>query len=272
MLRRLLNGQPAEHIHLADRGLQYGDGVFRTIKVVAGQPCWWAEQMAKLAADAACLGIACPPASLLRAELQQLLAEGPQDATAKIILTRGESARGYAAPADLTPNRIVQLGPLPSYPAEYAQVGVAVRSCTTRASWQPALAGIKHLNRLESVLARREWQDPAIYEGLLFDREDLLIEGVMSNVWVLLDGVLCTPRLDSAGVAGVARAQSWRAATELGWPVSERPISRAELAGLQGLWLCNSLSGLLPVASWDGQPLPRPALTAEWQAALARLP
>ncbi|WP_410497647.1 aminodeoxychorismate lyase [Chitinibacter sp. S2-10] len=265
---KLVNGQAAETINLTDRGLQFGDGVFRTIKVLNGQPVWWARHYAKLVHDCAQIGIVAPSEASLLADIEQLKADNH---TLKIIVTRGETARGYVAPADLSPNRIVQIAPLPAYSPDLATHGVKLRSCSTRASWQPALAGIKHLNRLENILARREWSDPSIFDGLMFDRDDFLIEGVMSNVLVLLDGVLCTPDLSESGVSGVCRDMTLLAATQLGIPTAVCKINRRQLSQAQALWVCNSLAGLLPVISLDELHWPVADLNKALQAAIELL-
>jgi 4-amino-4-deoxychorismate lyase len=254
---KLVNGQPADTINLADRGLQFGDGVFRTIKVLNGEPIWWARHYAKLVHDCASIGIAAPTEATLLADIAQL---SPNNHTLKIIVTRGETARGYVAPADLSPNRIVQIAPLPAYSPDLATQGVTLKTCSTRASWQPALAGVKHLNRLENILARREWSDPSIFDGLMFDRDDFLIEGVMSNVLVLIDGVLCTPDLSESGVSGVCREMTMLAGQRLGIPTAVCKIKRTQLPTAQALWVCNSLAGLLPVVALDDWRWPVSAL------------
>ncbi|MBE9610260.1 aminodeoxychorismate lyase [Chitinilyticum piscinae] len=242
---KLLNGQPSEMLPLADRGLQFGDGVFRTLRLEHGVMPFWSRHYAKLAADCAVLGLSCPAEALLLEDIRQL---GVDSATIKIIITRGESARGYAIPEGCQANRIVQATGLPAYPAEYYSQGVAVRLCATRASWQPALAGVKHLNRLENVLARREWQDPAIFDGLLLDRDGFVVEGVLSNI-LLLDqqGRVLTPLLRSSGVAGVMRAIALELFAAQGYTVQEQEIPVQTLLAARQIWLSNSLFGLLPV-------------------------
>jgi 4-amino-4-deoxychorismate lyase len=249
---RLVNGATAESLPLADRALQFGDGVFRTIKMIKGQPQFWSRHYRKLCADCTALGIEAPDESTLRDEIGLLYVNsGFADATIKIIISRGESARGYAIPAGITPRRIVQIAPLHSYPESLYTQGACIRLCTMRASWQPALAGIKHLNRLENVLARREWNDPAILDGLLLDRDGMVIEGVMSNVLIKQGTALVTPDLSSAGVAGVMRDVAMAAARRLGWQVNVQPISLDELRAADSVWLCNSLIGLMPVRQMD---------------------
>ncbi|QLG88505.1 aminodeoxychorismate lyase [Chitinibacter bivalviorum] len=245
---KLVNGVAAEHISLADRGLQFGDGVFRTIKVIDGTPIWWARHYAKLAADCERIGIVAPDAAVLLADLQLL---APTHHALKIIITRGETARGYVAPLDLQPNRIVQIAPLPAYSPQLRSEGVKLRICRTRVSWQPALAGIKHLNRLDNVLARREWKDTSVFDGLMLDRDDHVIEGVMSNVLAMMDGVLCTPDLTQSGVAGVSRDIAIAAGDQLGIPSAVCKITLAQLGQASAVWVCNSLAGLLPVRAID---------------------
>lgn len=235
-----INGVASESIAANDRGLQYGDGVFRTLRVQGGKALHWPRHYRKLAADCAALGIACPDPSTLAAELQTLAAQ-QDDGIAKIIVTRGASGRGYAY-ANAQPTRIVSLGALPDHPAEYATHGVRVRVCDLRLGWQPRLAGVKHLNRLENVLARSEWSDPGIAEGLLLDAEGNVIEGVMSNVFIVENSKWATPELSRCGVAGVQRER-----------LLERVVCRVEPIPLERLLradevlLVNSLIGVWPV-------------------------
>ncbi|XZG71168.1 aminodeoxychorismate lyase [Chitinibacteraceae bacterium HSL-7] len=253
---RLVNGVAAEQLSLADRALQFGDGVFRTLVVRDGAIEFWQRHVAKLAHDCARLGITAPAASVLLDDIRRL---APVNAVIKIIVTRGESVRGYAVPVGCQPNRIVQMAPLP--PRSDAPLNV--RWCSTRASWQPALAGIKHLNRLENVLARAEWNDPDIHEGLLLDRDGYVVEGVMSNLVLYLDGTFVTPKLNEAGVAGVMRDVVRDAATQAGDVWRERRIGRAEIYAAQAVWLCNSVMGLRCIARCDALPL-----SMQWPLAL----
>ena len=133
----LVNGHPAETVDALDRGLAYGDGVFRTLRTQAGQPLWWRDHYAKLTADSTALGLACPSEAELRAEVCRAAeAEG----VAKIILTRGVGARGYAAAADPSCTRIVMASPLPPHARPDAPVDIRARWCTLRLARQPRLA------------------------------------------------------------------------------------------------------------------------------------
>ena len=250
----LINGQPGEHVSALDRGMAYGDGIFRTIEIKQGQPRLWAWQYPRLAADATRLKLPVPDEALLLDEISQL-ATGLEQGVAKIVLTRGVGARGYAMPADAQPSRLLSVTPWAGYPAERARDGVHVRCCDTRLSCQPLLAGIKHLNRLENVLARSEWSDPAIHEGLMLDTRGLLIEATMSNVYLVMGQRILTPRLDQNGVQGMLRDWLFAHAAQLGYQMQETEIAPAQLQAADAVFLSNSLIGLWPVASIDGQPL-----------------
>ncbi|MGL4996398.1 MAG: aminodeoxychorismate lyase, partial [Deefgea sp.] len=228
---------------------------FRTMKVTAGLIEFWPQHYAKLVIDCARLGIAAPSEATLLGDIAQLarLDHATSDHSIKIIVTRGESARGYMTPADITPNRIVQRAALPVYSPHLYTEGAVLRVCETRASWQPALAGIKHLNRLENVLARREWTDPNIFDGLMLDRDGLVIEGVMSNVFALIDGFWCTPKLNQSGVAGVYREMLLQLNDCGDIPFKECDLTLAELYSAKAIFVCNSLAACVPVRQIEQQ-------------------
>jgi len=236
----LINGEATPGVAALDRGLAYGDGVFRTLRVDSGQPRWWAEQYLKLASDCSRLDIACPSAATLEADLARLSL--PETGVLRISVTRGLGPRGYSGQGCEQTTRIVTVWP--GQPNDVAPPGLQVRVCHLRLSHQPALAGIKHLNRLENVLARREWQDPAIAEGILLDQSGGVISGVMSNLFLWQSGKLRTPRLDRCGVAGVTRARLMARAEKAGYAVEESEIGLADVYAADELMFTNSLMGL----------------------------
>ncbi|OHX13221.1 aminodeoxychorismate lyase [Chromobacterium sphagni] len=255
----LVNGLPAEVVSARDRGLSYGDGVFRTMQLRDGRPRLWRWQYARLADDAARLSLQLPDEQLLLDELAAL-GRGHALAVGKITLTRGAGARGYAMAAAGAPTRIVAAAPWQGYPEEQGRDGVHVRWCELKLSLQPRLAGIKHLNRLESVLARSEWDDPAIQEGLLLDQDGWLAEGTMSNVYLLRDRQVLTPRLDRCGVNGAVRDWLTENVSQFGLEFIESRLSAADLIDADAVFLSNSLMGLWPVARlgdrvWTPSPL-----------------
>ena len=245
----------------AERGLAYGDGLFTTLRLHAGQPVWWDAHVARLAHGAGRLGIAMPDAGWLRAEVDALVA-GQGGGVLKLMLTRGAGGRGYRVPDQAAPTLVLSRHPLPP-PVSGPLV---LRWCDLRMALQPALAGIKHLNRLEQVLARAEWQDEAIHEGLLLDAAGRVACATAANVFALVGGRWLTPRVDECGVAGIARA--WVLANVPG--AAEATLAPADVEGADALFLCNAVRGILPVGRLGERTwAPHPAL-AERQRQLGR--
>ncbi|MHB1084232.1 MAG: aminodeoxychorismate lyase [Thiobacillus sp.] len=262
----LVNGLLADTVSALDRGLAYGDGVFRTLRLQAGQPLWWTDHYTKLAADCAALTLVCPDEAVLRAEVGQVTEA--RDGIVKIVLTRGTGERGYVLPVGQACTRIVLSAALPTHAQPDAPIDITARWCTLRLARQPRLAGIKHLNRLENVLARAEWSDPAIFEGLLCDDNGAVISGVMSNLLWVRNGELFTPDLSECGVVGVARTRLLRAATRLGIRTHiDRWLPDAILAADE-VMICNSVIGVRRVARLDDVTWPAAGWTTTLNNAL----
>jgi 4-amino-4-deoxychorismate lyase len=165
----------------------------------------------------------------------------------KIIITRGSGPRGYHVADAMQSTRIIIANPVPDYPSNYYEQGIRLRICDLRLSLQPRLAGIKHLNRLENVLARQEWNDVSIAEGLLLDMEDCVIGGTMTNLFILKGNELWTPDLTRCGVAGVQRKRVLEQAAASRIPCAERRISLAEVLQADEIFLTNSVIGVWQV-------------------------
>lgn len=246
----LLNGQQNLGLSPLDRGLAYGDGVFRTLRTRAGQPLWWHDHYAQLAHDCGALALACPEQALLLREVQTVAADA--DAVVKITMTRGAGTRGYAPPDTPSPTRLVAASPLPDY-SQHTRNGVNVRWCTLRTARQPQLAGIKHLNRLENVLARAEWRDPAIAEGLLCDDTGAVIGGTMTSLFMMRQGCLYAPDLSQSGVDGVTRSRVIRAARAHAIEVRICRLESADVVAADEVFLGNSVAGLWRVIALEGR-------------------
>lgn len=258
----LINGRSEATLSPIDRGFTYGDGVFRTIRVHQGIPDNWTLHYRKLAEDCNVLGIVCPEADLLLADIERLFTPG-EEAVAKIIITRGEGARGYAVPCVMQPTRVVIKTPFPDYPRANYLEGVQLHLCSLRLSYQPLLAGIKHLNRLENVMARMEWTDSAIADGLLLDEDGHVIECTMSNVFARFNNTLVTPKLDKCGVAGVTRQRILEAASNLGYRSEVTLIPLVKLMQADELITCNSLYGTWQVRVFNGRQWQQQGLAAQ---------
>jgi 4-amino-4-deoxychorismate lyase len=255
----LVNGRLCAELSVADRGLQYGDGVFETIAVKDGLPQQWERHLRRLRRGCKRLGIKPPASKLLLKEVVSLCGQLGR-AVAKIIVTRGQSGRGYRPPVAAEPTRIVVAYPWPRYPEGVYDDGIKVRVCKMRLSCNPVLAGIKHLNRLEQVLARGEWEDE-YQEGLMLDSRNRVIEGTMSNVFVIKDDALHTPKLDQCGVEGVMRQRLLELAHQQNIPAAVTELALVDLKRADGVLFCNSLIGVWPVQELGGQSYKIPPLT-----------
>jgi 4-amino-4-deoxychorismate lyase len=169
-------------------------------------------------------------------------------ATVKLIVTRGPGARGYAPPEVPRPTRVLAITAWPDYPVSHYETGIRVRVCRVRLGENPALAGLKHLNRLEQVLAQLELRGSDAQQGLLLDTADRVVGGSSSNVFAVRDGRLVTPALDRAGIRGVMRRAVLMAAAELGLESAESDLSLAELMAADELFMTNALFGIWPVS------------------------
>lgn len=242
----LINGQHIREISARDRGLNYGDGVFETILVIRGKPVLWPEHLDRLTLACEALHLSLDR-QLVETEALELLARSTAErAVLKIILTRGEGGRGYRPPASVSPTRIISLHDVPGNQVEFARNGISAICCRHPVSVNPALAGIKHLNRLDQVLASLELTDNT-EEGLMFDLSGKLVEGTRSNVFLVRSGKLSTPDISQAGVAGIMRAWILLHCHEQGIPVSVSALSRSDLQAADELFVCNSVFGIWPV-------------------------
>jgi len=242
-----INGRKGTRIDHRDRGLQYGDGVFETMRVRRGEVRLLPYHLERLYAGCQRLGITPPALRMLSRELKTA-ARGRREAVLKLIVTRGPGARGYRPTGLERCTRILSLHALPASSQDPAGAAVRVRLCTTPLGQNPRLAGLKTLNRLESVLARAEWQDARVWEGLMRDMDENIVCGTMSNLFLRTGCSLLTPVLDRCGVAGVMRRWVLQAAGSLGLETAERRIRWQDLIAAEEVFLSNAVAGLKSVA------------------------
>jgi 4-amino-4-deoxychorismate lyase len=255
LIAALVNGQAAVGVDSDDRGLQYGDGLFETISCADGTARWLALHLERLQHGCERLRIAFRDIELLRAEIRELAA-GQQRCIVKVIVTRGTATRrGYAPAGDERPTRIVSRHDWPQPPVRAAagfQLGISGVTLGTN----PLLAGLKHLNRLEQVLAQMQRDADSVDEVLMLSTAGQVIGGSMSNVFLADDHGLFTPELSACGVAGVMRRLVLEAAATLGYAVSVRAVAPSELAGVGEVFVTNVRWGVQSVRLLDGRTLP----------------
>ncbi len=241
---RLFRGETrVDAIDAGHRGIAYGDGLFETMRVHAGGVPWWSRHWARLAQGAQRLRLRLPDAGFVEAQARDLL-RGQGDGVLKLIASRGAGGRGYAPSPMAEPDWQLALHPPPAPPPG----GIALRWCATRLAHQPLLAGLKHCNRLEQVLARAEWDadaagDRDADEGLMLDQDGFVVCATAANVFVLCDGRWRTPLLDRCGVAGVCRGWALEALDAV-----EAWLSPADVESADAVFLCNAVRGILAVA------------------------
>ena len=242
----LVNGEQKQTISVYDRALHYGDGLFETMVVINGKVRLWELHWNRLTHGSQRLKITLPDKEKIENEISSLC-ENETQQVIKLIVTRGQGKRGYQFPDKQNESYILISYPWITYPDNYTLTGVAVRYCETQLSENKLLAGIKHLNRLEQVMARNEWQSNDYQEGLMLTAKGNVVDGTMSNLFAVKNNVLFTPDLSLCGVAGVMRAEVINQAQKIDLDVQIKDITSTELEKMDEVFLTNSLFGVWPV-------------------------
>jgi 4-amino-4-deoxychorismate lyase len=246
---RLINGKESARISADDRGLLYGDGLFETMAATDGKVRNLDLHLARLEEGCRRLRMPMPSSGLVAEECSRVL-EGIGNATVKLIITRGMGPRGYRPPPEPSITRIVTS--MAPRPRGDTLPPLTVRLCQTRLAQSPLLAGLKHLNRLEQVMACAEWDEPEIGEGLMLSVDGRLISATAANVFLVLDGRLVTPDIRDCGVSGVMRHVVLAAARELGVPTSVEDVRPESLDAAQEVFVTNAVIGVRAVGELMG--------------------
>ncbi len=247
-----------DSISLANRGLNYGDGLFETMRVDRGGLPLWPRHLARLRAGAERISIGLPDVAYIEACLDETCA-AVDAGVLKLLLTRGDGGRGYAPATESEPVWTLSLHPLPQ-----AQRFVSAHWCDIRLAIQPRLAGIKHCNRLEQILARVEAQRAGCDEGLMLDMAGNAVCATSANLLAYCDGRWLTPPIERCGVAGVLR----------GWLLEHGLVDVAELTReavdkAEATALCNAVRGILQVTALGARRWPLHPAVLQLQAQLA---
>ena len=245
-----INGRAGTTVHWNDRGLQYGDGLFETMRIRGGAVRLLDFHLDRLAAGCRVLALKAPARRVLEREIARA-ASRHRSGVAKLILTRGPGMRGYRPTGRERCTRILSTQPLPASPAARDTDAVRIRVCSTCMGANVRLAGLKTLNRLESVLARAEWSDARIWEGLMPDADGNLVSGTMSNLFVRRGTRIMTPLLDRCGVAGVMRRWILESAGTLGLHAQERRLRWRDLCECDEAFMSNAVVGIRSVATFE---------------------
>ena len=257
-------GSAHKCLSIHDRALQYGDGVFETLRIVDGDIPMWQYHQQRLKNAQQILGL---PLDDFFSQWPSFISEhlgNLKNACAKLVISRGEGPRGYKIPQQASLNWWLVITDLP---VRETKNGFKLTLCRHALSRQPRLAGLKHLNRLDQVLARSEWSEQDDFdEGIMFNLDGDVIEGTMSNIFWLKSGQLFTPDLSQEGIDGcvrrwvidqytqnvnaVAKAET-KAVTKA--VIIEKDAKLDQLLTADAVFLTNSLMGIQPVTQIDGQ-------------------
>ena len=241
----LINGKKSLGLNPFDRGLAFGDGVFRTMKVRNGVPKFWKYHYEILNHDAKTIQIDIPSSRILLNDVKKLFSE-PGDFVGKFIITRGVSERGYQFKKNIKCTRILLKNTFTPVKKEITRQGVCLQVCKQRLSKNSMLSGIKHLNRLENVLAKTELEDEN-FDGILLDINGHVNECISSTIIMRVGDTLYIPSQHEAGVSGVTKQIIIDNARNLGYKIKIKKILLDELMRADEVVIANSIIGAIPI-------------------------
>jgi 4-amino-4-deoxychorismate lyase len=250
-----LDGTLTAALPLPDRGLDFGDGVFETLLLQGGEPLFLEQHLQRLLLGLQALGLPdCRIAVLQQLEqVSRAIGNDSPWSALRVSVIRAPGQRGYAPTINLQPRVLITVTPIDrdcKTMSDAATMGVA----DLRLSTQPVLARIKHLNRLEQVLAAAQAQASGVDECFVLDQQEHLVSVIAGNVFLLCEGELLTPMLVECGVAGTRRQliiDEWGPA--IGLKVRETRLTLADLKGAQEVFYSNSLQTVRPIAKLGDQ-------------------
>jgi 4-amino-4-deoxychorismate lyase len=240
----LINGT-FKKISPFDRAFQYGDGIFRTFVVENKKVLHWKHHYKKIVEDCLALKITPPKEKDLLTDINTLF-KSKKKSVGKFIISRGNSERGYKFSEDIVHNRFLIKTKMPIYPKEYFNLGVNL--CVCKQKLNPSiLSGVKHLNRLENIMARQEWKGDHYADGILLDQNGYVIECISSNIFMRIGNTIYTPKICQVGIKGVTRGLIIKISMKLGFKIKETTFKLNKLLESDEVFITNSLFGVLQV-------------------------
>lgn len=242
------------HIDVRDRGFLLGDGIFETMLAVDGVVRHDSRHLARLFDAAAQLGLSVPvKKSEITALLRRLLHEnqlGEGRAALRLTLTRGIAKRGLAPPLQTAPTLLITAAAAPPPPLHMrAMLSSYVRSEKSICSQ------IKTLNYLDNIMARNQAAQRGVDEALMRNGAGNVACASAANIFVVTDGVLCTPMVEDGALAGIMRSVVLDAARDMDIAVREGSVTPGALASASEIFLTNALIGVCPLIEIDGSPV-----------------
>ena len=258
----LINGEFKDSISVYDRGLAYGDGFFETMlwdsleeknETNVGVE-FWLRHLRRIKDGCQLMQINLPFDEeiirqrnlILKASLKE-----KKSGLLKMVVTRGVGGRGYKFERNMIPTIIFLSLPKPKVKKEYFKQGVVVKICKTQLSKNTNLFGYKHLNRLDSVLARSEWEDKNIFEGIFVDSKRNILEGTMTNIFFVHEKTLITPPIIDSGINGVMRQVIIDKAKFFFDKLVIQKINLRDVEKFDQMFLTNSVLKVIPVIRFE---------------------
>jgi aminodeoxychorismate lyase len=272
----LLNGQIVPEtqavVPVNDRGFMYGDGLFETLRVCRSRPFRLAQHLERLRRGAEFLKIQCPfTAPELRNFAGQLIEENRMpEAILRVVLTRGPGERGYTPGAGGRPTLVMSLHPAPPLDVE-SPAGCRLITSSLRIPAGDALGPFKTSNKLVQVMARMEALEKHADEALLVNTDGVVVEAAGANLFWVARNRVCTVPVAGGALPGITRAVVLELCNTLGVPTDERVIRPRALRNAEGIFLTQSVSGIVPVSSLDAQPIAPSALVGRLRRAYGEL-
>lgn len=254
-MKWFVNYYQDDMLSASDRGLAYGDGVFETLKASPYGFYQLNDHLSRLTRGLKRLRMPLSDESLLhlRAFLfDVVLAEVDEFSVVKIIVTRGEGGRGYLPPDDANHTILIGIGVAPDYSVQQSR-GVHLDVSPVPVSSNRYLAGLKHLNRLENILAKQRLSVHC-FDDVMLDSDGNVVECIQSNIFCFINGVLVTPSLIKSGVQGTYRKHILESQSIYSVNVCTLPLKQLQQA--DEIFIANSLMGIVPVISFQNHSLP----------------
>lgn len=229
---------------IQDRALHYGDGLFETMLLESEKIPFWDLHYRRLSESAQRLSIKCPDKAWFEKQLEAYL-DLKKNLVIKILLSRGSGGRGLMLPDELTPN--IYLLHYPYAKSDKIQHVKAIISEITLPK-NKNLAGLKHLNRLDYVMATQALNRlPDYNEAILCDDDGYIIEGIVHNVFFVKNNEICTPDLSDCGVEGICRQLIIKKLKNKNIDVNIGRFSIESILTASECFFCNSVQGIRPV-------------------------
>ncbi|WP_300175275.1 aminodeoxychorismate lyase [uncultured Aliivibrio sp.] len=242
-----VNGVESETLPINDRSSQYGDGFFTTMKVDNGKIQLWSLHLERLISSAYCLGIRAPNWQHLENQVYAI-AKKVVHGGIKILVSRGTGGRGYSPEGCENTQVIVSDFDYPAHYEQWQEKGIELGVSTIKLGLSsPALAGMKHLNRLEQILIKKDISKTSYFDAVVLDLNNKVIETSIGNIFWIKGGRIFTPKLSFSGVEGVMKKHILQLAKEFQLELEEVSVELSELENADEVFITNALFEVVPV-------------------------